>query len=100
MRRLMGFTALAFLGLLFSSPAFAQDGDSTVYYALGSGLAIGLAAFGAALGQGLSSGKALEGMARNPTSKSEVFFPMILALALMEFQALLGFTVAFLWYAK
>lgn len=87
---------------MLSSVAFAADGEAGAsgLVALGSALAIGLAAFGAATGQGKAAGSALEGVARNPNSLDKVFTPMILALALIEFQAIMGFIIAFLWWNK
>ena len=90
-------------GLVTSTLAFGAEGaavDGTGLWALGSGLAIGLAAIGGTLGQGKAASAALEGIARNPASRGEVFMPMIIALALIEFQAIMGFIIAFLWYGK
>ena len=53
-------------------------------------------AAGAATGQGKAASAALEGIARNPTAKNEVFQPLIISLAFMEFQALMSFVVAIL----
>lgn len=89
-------------GLMVSSIAFGQDGESTDMglWAIGSGLAMGLAALGGTLAQGKAAEAALSGIARNPTSRDQVFMPLILALALIEFQAIMGFIVAVLWYTK
>lgn len=89
-------------GMLTSTLAMAQDGGSSSQglWAVGSGLAMGLAALGGTLGQGKAAGAALEGIARNPSSRSEVFMPMIIALALIEFQAIMGFIIAFMWFGK
>lgn len=89
--------------LLVSSLAFASEGgsmDSGGLIAIGAGLAIGLAVIGGALGQGKAASSALEGIARNPTSADKVFMPMIIALALIEFQAIMGFIIAFLLQSK
>ena len=97
------FTVLS--GLMLSSFAFAQgetaaaNGNSGLI-AVGSGLAIGLAALGGTMGQGRAADAALSGIARNPTAADKVFTPMIIALALIEFQAIMGFIIAFLWYNK
>jgi len=92
-------------GILLSTAAFGDDGasasgGSSGLIALGSGLAMGLAALGGTLGQAKAAAAALEGIARNPTSRDQVFMPMILALALIEFQAIMGFIIAILWYTK
>ena len=102
--KLGSFVALA-SGLMMSSAAFAQEathaaGGSNGLLAIGSGLAIGLAAVGGTLGQGKAASAALEGIARNPGSRNQVFTPLILSLALIEFQAILGFVIAFMWLNK
>lgn len=90
--------------LLASSVAFAQDGTpvdfNTGLVAIGSALAIGLSALGGTLSQARAADAALSGIARNPTAADKVFTPMIIALALIEFQAIMGFIIAFLWYSK
>lgn len=85
-------------GALMSTVALAQGDSEGVMnlVPLGSALAIGLAVLGAGPGQGRAAAAALEGMARNPNSYDKVFTPMILALALIEFQAIMGFIIAFL----
>ncbi len=90
------------VGAGMSSVAFGQDGGSTMsgFAALGPALAIGLAAMGAAFAQGKVGSAAVEGIARNPNAKGEVFTPFVLALALIEFQAILGFIIAFLLQGK
>lgn len=87
-----------------SNVALAQEAtggsNSAGYVVIGSALAIGLAAIGATSGQGKAAAAALEGIARNPGSRGDVFVPLILCLAFIEFPALLGFLIAFLWYQK
>lgn len=89
-------------GLFVSSFAFAQDGASnvTTWAALGSALAIGLAALGGTLSQGRAADAALSGIARNPSSADKVFTPMIISLALIEFQVIMAFIIAYLWFTK
>ncbi|MFK7826492.1 MAG: ATP synthase F0 subunit C [Oligoflexales bacterium] len=94
---LNGFLALAaFAG---SSYAFASDGGSSYssgLIALGAALAIGMGAMGAAGGQGRAASSALEGIARNPGARGDIFTPFMLGLVFMEFQALLSFAIAFM----
>ena len=79
-----------FLATLFAaSTAFAQDAasnesDVAMWKAISAGLAISIAAFGGALGQGRAAAAALEGIARNPNASGTLFVPMILGLALIE----------------
>ena len=77
--------------LLISGVAMAQEGAvaatgdnfGSLAKAI-SALAIGLAAFGGALGQGKTMVAALEGIARNPAAQPKIFIPMIIGLALIE----------------
>lgn len=86
-KKLLGL--VSFLAVLMvSATAFAQEGananDVTMWKAMAAGLAIGIAAFGGALGQGRAAAAALEGIARNPNASGKLFVPMILGLALIE----------------
>ena len=90
-------------GVLFSSAALAQEAAASGGYGwapVGAGLAIGLAAMGAASGQGRTAAAALESIGRNPSAKDAMFLNFILGLVFMEFQALLGFVIAILWTTK
>jgi F-type H+-transporting ATPase subunit c len=102
MRRKLDKLLVAFGALFVSGIALAQGGDVSAVglVAIGSGLVMGLAALGGTLAMGKAAGSALEGIARNPSSKDQVFTPMILALALIEFQAIMGFIIAILWWIK
>lgn len=89
--------------------AFAQAGaaqaasnkfDSNMGFAIGAGLAIGLAAIGGTLGQGRASASALEGISRNPGAAARIQTPMILGLALIESLVLFAFVVAFMLMQK
>jgi F-type H+-transporting ATPase subunit c len=94
------FVALA--PTFVASAAFAQeaaagsaDGGSRGMIALSAGLAIGLAAFGGALGQSKAASAALDGIARNPAAQGKIFTPMIIALALIESLVIYALIVAF-----
>ena len=68
--------------------------------ALAAGLAIGIAAFGGALGQGKAAASALEGIARNPEAATKVMTPMIIALALIESLVIYALVIAFMLVGK
>ena len=97
---------LTIIGLLFVTlgvalvpdVAFAQESGSSVNWgiALGSGLAIGLAALGCGIGQGIAAGGAVQGVARNPGAAGQIQTPLIIGLALIESIALYGFVVGIL----
>ncbi len=102
---------LVVAGLLCSTTLFGETTDPAVmtevakistggWIAISSALAIGIAAFGGALGQGRAAAAALEGISRNPGSKSAVFVPMILGLALIESLVIYALVIAFMLLTK
>jgi F-type H+-transporting ATPase subunit c len=82
--------------VFFAVPAFADEGgpDTKAGWAIGAGLAIGLAALGGGIGQGRAAGSALEGIARNPSASGKVFVPFILGMALIESLVLFALLIA------
>jgi len=74
--------------------AAATHGDP--YASLSAALAIGIAAFGGAFGQGKTAAAALEGIGRNPSAQGKIFVPMIIGLALIESLVLYAFVIAFI----
>jgi F-type H+-transporting ATPase subunit c len=81
-----------------ASAAMANDGTAASGNWAGpiaAALAIGIAAFGGALGQGKAAAAALEGIARNPAAQGKIFVPMIIGLALIESLVLYAFVIAF-----
>ncbi len=93
----LGFLTLVAL-MLVSAVAFAQEGgaggNSAGLIPIGVGLTLGVAAFGAAFGQGRAATAALEGIARNPAAAAKIQVPLIIALALMEGLVILSWLVA------
>jgi len=77
--------------------AFAQEhggsGDGSWGYALGAGLAVGLAGLGCGIGQGLTAGNNMAGIARNPGAAGGMFVNYILGLALIESIAIYGLVI-------
>ncbi|PIR24846.1 MAG: ATP synthase F0 subunit C [Deltaproteobacteria bacterium CG_4_10_14_0_2_um_filter_43_8] len=76
-----------------------MGGDSSAL-AISAGLAIAIAAFGGALGQGKAAATALEGIARNPEAASKIQTPMIIALALIESLVIYALVIAFMLQNK
>jgi F-type H+-transporting ATPase subunit c len=68
--------------------------------AIAAGLAIGIAAFGGAIGQGLAAKSALEGIARNPEAASKIQTPMIIAFALIESLVIYALVIAYMLQGK
>lgn len=79
------------------APSKSQD-KSMNYLAIG--LAIGLAALGGAIAQGLVGSSAMAGVARNPGSKSAVQTLLVLTLVLIESLVIYALVVSLLLYAK
>src|SRR5437764_11729769 len=88
--------------VFFAVPAFAQEGgpDTKAGWAIGAGLAIGLAALGGGIGQGRAAGSALEGIARNPGAAKQINGPMILGLALIESLVIYALIISLLLVLK
>ncbi len=89
---LLSLTLLCLVApLAFAQEATAEGGalsDAKFGYfgwaVLGSGLAIGLAAFGTGIGQGIGLSKAAEGVARNPNASGKITTTLIIGLAMIE----------------
>lgn len=99
-------TALGIMTVLSSAPAFAEGmaaasgGGSAGLIAIGTGLAIGIAAAGGAISQGKIGASAMEGIARNPQAQKTMFVPMIVCLALVESLVIYALVIAFMLQGK
>jgi F-type H+-transporting ATPase subunit c len=107
MKKVLSTAFLTLISLLVMAPAaLAQAGAADNGFsvqaaaALGAGLAIGIAAFGGAIGQGRASAAALDGIARNPGASDKIFTPMILGLALIESLVIYALVIAFVLIGK
>ena len=78
--------------------AVASPADAKLKYygiaALACGLAIGIAAFGASIGQGMGLKGATEGIARNPGASGKITTTLIIGLAMIESLAIYALVVA------
>ncbi len=68
--------------------------------ALGAGLAIGLAALGCSIGQGMTASNTTSGIARNPSAAPAMFVNYILGMVLIESIAIYGLVIAFMLVGK
>jgi F-type H+-transporting ATPase subunit c len=104
MKKLFAFVATFVMAVMASGVAMAAEsaaGDSkAVAIALSAGVAVAIAAFGAALGQGRVGAAAMESIGRNPNAADKLFLPLVLTLALLEALALYGFVIAILLQGK
>ena len=93
--------AVPAMALAQAAPAAAgATPPERMAYAIGMGLAIGLAALGGGIGQGRAAGAALEGIARNPNASDKVFTPMILGLSFIESLVIFALVIAFMLYGS
>jgi F-type H+-transporting ATPase subunit c len=81
-----------------AAAAAAAPASGKLYYyaiaALACGIAIGVAAFGASIGQGMGLKGATEGIARNPGASGKITTTLIIGLAMIESLAIYALVVA------
>lgn len=68
--------------------------DADTFRLLAAGLAMGLGAIGPGIGEGIVSGKAMEGMARNPEMADKLFANSIVFMAICESTAIYSLVIA------
>jgi F-type H+-transporting ATPase subunit c len=106
MKKLFAVVGALLVSLMTSGIALAAEGtegadsQAKVAIAIAAGLAVAIAAFGAALGQGRVGAAAMESIGRNPNAADKLFLPLVLTLALLEALALYGFVIAILLQGK
>jgi F-type H+-transporting ATPase subunit c len=107
MRKLVLYLAAPFVTVIAAGVAMAAEGAAAagdsparVAIAISAGVAVAIAAFGAALGQGRVGAAAMESIGRNPNAADRLFLPLVLTLALLEALALYGFVIAILLQGK
>jgi F-type H+-transporting ATPase subunit c len=104
---MMSMLGAAVAAVAASAPALAQEhveaaaaGGGSGMIAIGAGIAIAGAAFGAALGQGRAVGAAMESIGRNPNSADRIQTPMIIGIAFIEALAIYALVIAFFLQGK
>lgn len=65
---------------------------------LGAGLAVGLAALGASIGNGMVTAKTVEGIARQPQARGVLQTTMFISVGLIEALPIITVVIAFLLY--
>jgi F-type H+-transporting ATPase subunit c len=90
---------MAIATMLLAVPAFADEAGAKAaaggvnWVALTSGFAMAIASAGCGIAQGIASGSACEGLARNPGARAGIQFALILSLVLIESMALYTFAI-------
>ena len=90
---LLVFTGLA---LMVAPAAFAQDGGSGGWGALGGPIGAGLAVIGGGLGIGRIGGSAVEAMARQPEMANQISTAMLITAAMIEVGFLFAVVIGFM----
>lgn len=68
--------------------------------AIGAGIAMGLAALGISIGQGMGLSKGLESIAKQPEAGNNIRTTMIVGMAIMETIGVLTFVIAIILSSK
>mmetsp|Transcript_45563 Transcript_45563/g.81991 ORF Transcript_45563/g.81991 Transcript_45563/m.81991 type:complete len:143 (-) Transcript_45563:208-636(-) len=92
-----GTATLSAATLLSPAAAQAADGDGVwipALSAVGAGFAIGLAAIGSGVGQGIASGRCIDGISRQPEVADDLRGVLLLSLAFMESLTIYGLVIA------
>mmetsp|Transcript_23289 Transcript_23289/g.47959 ORF Transcript_23289/g.47959 Transcript_23289/m.47959 type:complete len:140 (+) Transcript_23289:61-480(+) len=88
--------ALSAVTLVAPQAAYAEDGAVWIpaLSAMGAGFAIGLAAIGSGVGQGIASGRCIDGISRQPEVADDLRGVLLLSLAFMESLTIYGLVIA------
>nr|AAW80675.1 chloroplast ATPH isoform 5 [Heterocapsa triquetra]ABV22127.1 chloroplast ATP synthase subunit C [Heterocapsa triquetra]ABV22128.1 chloroplast ATP synthase subunit C [Heterocapsa triquetra]ABV22129.1 chloroplast ATP synthase subunit C [Heterocapsa triquetra] len=87
--------ALSAAALVTPTMAHADDGVwIPALSAVGAGFAIGLAAIGSGVGQGIASGRCIDGISRQPEVADDLRGVLLLSLAFMESLTIYGLVIA------
>ena len=94
MRKMTLFLSLVFCAL--ASAAFAEGNNAEYISAtiVAAATALGIAAAGGSIGQGIATSKAMEGISRQPEATNSIRGSLILGLALIESLTIYALVVA------
>ena len=94
------FTALILMVAAPNAFAATEGGLMGMGIALATGLAIGIAALGGGIGQGIAVKGAMEGIARNPGASGKIMTTLIIGLALIESLVIYALVISFILQGK
>ena len=107
MKKVSTVALLTALIVVVAAPAvFAADAEGAtgglmgMGIALATGLAIGIAALGGGIGQGIAVRGAMEGIARNPGASGKIMTTLIIGLALIESLVIYALVISFILQGK
>ncbi|MCL5056408.1 MAG: F0F1 ATP synthase subunit C [Actinobacteria bacterium] len=67
---------------------------------IGMAIAVGLASIGAGIGDGLVSGRTIEGMARQPEMRGTLMTTMFISIGIIEAMPIIAVVIAFILMGK
>merc|ERR1719188_2490620 len=92
------FPTAALSAAALATPTVAHADEGSVWIpalsAVGAGFAIGLAAIGSGVGQGIASGRCIDGISRQPEVADDLRGVLLLSLAFMESLTIYGLVIA------
>jgi len=96
MKKLISTLGLAVVALLFGAEsAFAEGATgASDMLPISVAFAMGIAVIGGTFAQGRALSSALESIGRNPSSRGDIFVPMLIGLAFIESLVILGFVIS------
>ncbi len=99
---LVGALSLAFISLgLAAEGAEAESGHSVkMWLALASGFGFSIVAAAGAISQGRALAAAMEGIARNPGAREQMFIPLVLGLVFIESLVIYALVLALILQGK
>lgn len=74
--------------------------DLSAAAAIGTAVAVGLGAAGAAIGDGLVTAKSVEGIARQPEARGSIMTLMFISIGLIEALPIIAVVIAFILMGK
>nr|ABV22130.1 chloroplast ATP synthase subunit C [Heterocapsa triquetra] len=92
-----GLPTAALSAAALATPQMAHADDGVwipALSAVGAGFAIGLAAIGSGVGQGIASGRCIDGISRQPEVADDLRGVLLLSLAFMESLTIYGLVIA------
>lgn len=91
----LGLMAGALKAAEAAAPAVAAGPAIGLTPKVAAALGVGIAAFGGAIGQGMATAKAVEGISRQPEAADSIRGALLLGLALMEALTIYALVVVF-----
>ena len=94
MKKYLYYFGVIVVSILAGADAAFAEAGANLYLPLGIGFTIGLAALGGTFAQGKAISSGLDSIGRNPSSRGDIFIPMLIGLAFVESLVVLAFVIS------